>query len=54
MVGYICYCGTELWDKRKSRPGRVLRRMIHVIPSEPIKDCTVVGSSDKIEHMPIT
>ena len=31
-----------------------MRRMTHVIPSEPIKDRTVVGASDKIERMPIT
>ena len=28
--------------------------LTHVIPSVPIKDRTVVGTSDKIEHMPIT
>ena len=31
-----------------------MRRLTHVIPSVPIKDCTVVGASDKIERMPIT
>ena len=29
-------------------------RLTHVIPSMPIKDRTVVGTSDKIERMPIT
>ena len=29
-----------------------MRRMTQVIPSEPIKDHTVVGASDKIERMP--
>ena len=29
-------------------------RLTHVIPSVLIKDCTVIGASDKIEHMPIT
>ena len=29
-------------------------RLTHVIPSVSIKDHTVVGASDKIEHMPIT
>ena len=29
-------------------------RLTYVIPSALIKDCTVVGTSDKIEHMPIT
>ena len=40
--------------KSKSRPGGVDGRLTHVIPSVPIKDRTVVGTSDKIEHMPIT
>ena len=26
----------------------------HVIPSVLVKDCTIVGTSDKIECMPIT
>ena len=40
----------------KENQGRVesMRRMTHVIPSVPIKDRTVVGTSDKIERMPIT
>ena len=40
----------------KENRGRAesMRRMTHVIPSEPIKDRTVVGASDKIERMPIT
>ena len=29
-------------------------RLTHVIPSVPIKDRTVVGTSDKIERMPLT
>ena len=29
-------------------------RLTHVIPSVSIKDCTVVGTSDKIERMSIT
>ena len=29
-------------------------RLTHLILSVPIKDCTVVGTSDKIERMPIT
>ena len=28
--------------------------LTHVILSVPIKDCTVVGTFDKIERMPIT
>ena len=31
-----------------------MRRMTHEIPFVPIKDHTVVGTSDKIERMPIT
>ena len=40
----------------KENRGRAesMRRMTHVIPSVPIKDRTVVGTSDKIERMPIT
>ena len=40
----------------KENRGRAesMRRMTHVIPSVPIKDRTVVGTSDKIECMPIT
>ena len=40
----------------KENQGRVesMHRMTHVIPSEPIKDRTVVGASDKIKRMPIT
>ena len=40
----------------KENQGRVesMRRLTHVIPSVPIKDHIVVGTSDKIERMPIT
>ena len=40
----------------KENRGRTesMRRMAHVILSEPIKDRTIVGASDKIERMPIT
>ena len=40
----------------KENRGRTesMRRLTHVIPSELIKDRTVVGASDKIEHMPLT
>ena len=40
--------------KSKSRPGGVYGWLTHMIPSVPIKDRTVVGTSDKIECMPIT
>ena len=29
-------------------------KLNHVIPSVQVKDRTVVGTSDKIEHMPLT
>ena len=40
----------------KENRGQVesMRRMTHVIPSMPIKEHTIVGTSNKIEHMPIT
>ena len=40
----------------KENRGRAesMRRMTHVIPFVPIKDRTIVGTSDKIERMPIT
>ena len=40
----------------KENQGRAesMRRLTHVIPSVPVKDCTIVDTSDKIEHMPIT
>ena len=53
-VDYICYREKEPWGKSKWRPSGVYGRMTHVIPSVPIKDRTVVGTSDKIERMPIT
>ena len=53
-VGYICYRGKEPWGKSKSRPGGFYGRLTHVIPSVLIKDCTIVGTSDKIERMPNT
>ena len=54
MAGYICYRGKEPWDKSKWRPGGVYGRLTHVISSVPITDRTIVGTSDKIKHMPIT
>ena len=40
----------------KENQGRAesMHRMTHVIPSELIKDRTIVGASNKIECMPIT
>ena len=40
--------------KSKSRPGEVYGGLAHVIASVPIKDRTIVGTSVKIERMPIT
>ena len=40
--------------KGKSRPGGVYGRLAHVIPSVLIEDHTIVGTSDKIERMPLT
>ena len=40
--------------KSKSRPGGVYVMLTHVMLPVPIKDRTVVGTSDKIERMPIT
>ena len=62
MVGYICYCGTEPWGKSKSRPGEISiekQQGMEVLgmdlsPSVSIKDHTVVGTSNKIERMPLT
>ena len=53
-VGYICYRGKELWGKVNRCREESMCRLTHVIPSVPIKDHTVVGTSDKIEHMPLT
>ena len=62
MVGYICYRGTEPWGKRKSRPdGMTIEKQqdmevlgVDLSPFVSIKDRTVVGTSDKIERMPLT
>ena len=54
MVGYICYHGKEPWDNVTGGQVESMRRFTHVISSMPIKDHTVVGTSDKIERMPIT
>ena len=40
----------------KENQGRAesMRRLTHVIPSVPVKDRTIVRTSDKIKRMPIT
>ena len=53
-IGYICYCGKEPQGKSKWRPGGVYGRLTHMILSMLIKDRTVVGTSNKIEDMPLT
>ena len=53
-VGYICYRGKEPWGNINGGREESMRRLTHVIPSMPIKDRTIVGTSDKIERMSIT
>ena len=53
-VGYICYRGKEPWGNITGGHVESMCGLTHVIPSVPIKDRTVVGTSDKIERMPIT
>ena len=54
MVGYICYRGKEPWGDVTRGWMESMRRLTHVIPSVLVKDRTVVGTSDKIECMPLT
>ena len=53
-VGYICYRRKEPWDNVTGGHAESMRRLTHVIPSVPIKDCTVVGTFVEIERMPLT
>ena len=53
-VGYICYRGKEPWGNVNGGRAESMCRLTHVIPSMPIKDRTIVGTSNKIECMPIT
>ena len=53
-VGYICYRGKEPWGNVNGGRAESMCRWTHVILSVPIKDRTVVGTSDKIERMPLT
>ena len=46
--------GKEPWGIVNGGRAESMCRLTHVIPSVPIKDHTVVGTSDKIECMPIT
>ena len=54
MVGYICYRGKEPWDNINRGRAESMCRLTHVIPSVPVKDRTIVGTSNKIERMPLT
>ena len=54
MVGYICYHGIEPWGNVTGDQTESMHRLAHVIPSVPIKDRTIVGTSVEIEHMPLT
>ena len=54
MVGYICYREKEPWGNVTRGRTKSMRRLAHVIPSVPIKDCTIVGPFDQIERMPTT
>ena len=54
MVGYICYRGKEPWGNVNGGRAESMCRLTHVILSVPIKDRTVVGTSNKIERMPFT
>ena len=54
MIGYICYRGQEPWHNVNGGRAESMCRWTHVILSVPVKDRTVVGTSDKIKRMPIT
>ena len=53
-VGCICYRGKELWGNVTRGWAESMCRLTHVILSVLVKDHTVVGTSNKIERMPIT
>ena len=53
-VGYICYPGKEPWDTVTGGQVESMCRLTHMILSMPIKDRTVVRTSNKIERMPLT
>ena len=54
MVGYICYHGKEPWGNVNGGWAESMCRLTHVILFVPIKDRTVVSTSDKIERKPLT
>ena len=53
-VGYICYRGKEPWGNITGGRVEFLCGLTHVIPFVLIKECTIVGDSVEIEHMPLT
>ena len=53
-VGYICSRGKEPWGNRTRGWTESMYRLTDVIPYVPIKDRIVVGTSVKIERMPLT
>ena len=53
-AGYICNHGKEPQGNVNGGHAESMCRLTHVIPSMLIKDHTVVGTSDKIERMPLT
>ena len=53
-VSYICYRGKEPLGNVNGGRGESMCRWTHMILSTPIKDRTIVGTSNKIECMPIT
>ena len=46
--------GKEPWGNVNGGRAESMCRLTHVIPSMLIKDYTIVGASNKTEHMPIT
>ena len=54
MVGYICYHRKEPWGNVTGGWMESMHRLAHVIPSMPIKDRTIVGTSIEIERMTLT
>ena len=53
-VGYICYHGKESWGNVNGGWAESMCGWTHVIPSMLVKDRTIVGTSNKIERMPVT
>ena len=53
-IGYNCYRGIEPWGNVTRGRAESMCRLTHVIPSVSVIDRIVVGTSNKIERMPIT